>query len=98
MKIWKKISLENSIKEVDIVSKSLTNYIYSSYQLSNIISKYNISNKDIENLNKYTTDRVAGLLLLYISKNNKRINDIVNKYNTNNKLKVEPVVEGYVEK
>lgn len=98
MKIWKKISLENSIKEVDIVSKSLTNYIYSSDQLSNIISKYNISNKDIENLNKYTTDRVAGLLLLYISKNNKRINDIVNKYNTNNNLKVEPVVEGYVEK
>ena len=43
-------------------------------------------------------DRVAGLLLLYVSKNNKRINDIVNKYNTNNNLKVKPIVEGYVEK
>lgn len=98
MKVWKKISLENSIKEVDIVSKALTNYIYSSKTLSDIISKYNISDEDIENLNKYTMDRVAGLLLLYISKNNKRINDIVNKYNTNNNLKVKPIVEGYVEK
>ena len=47
MKVCKKISLENSIKEVDIVSKALTNYIYSSKTLSDITSKYNISDEDI---------------------------------------------------
>ena len=46
----------------------------------------------------YTTSRIAGLLLLYLSKDTNRINDIVNKYQLYEIDKTMPEVEGYVSK
>ena len=46
-----------------------------------ISRKYNISSNDRKELEQYTANRIAGLLLLYLSKDYKRINDIANKYN-----------------
>lgn len=98
MKIWKKIVLKEKNKDINIIANSLANYIKKDSPLIDIYSKYNVSNEDIKNIEKHIANRIAGLLLLYFSKDTKRINDIVNKYNLNNNQLVTPELEGYVEK
>ena len=51
-------------------------------------------------LDQYTADRISGLLLLYLTKDINRINDIVNKYNIDaSRIKdIIPEIEGYIEK
>ena len=67
---------------------------------TDITSKYNISIEDRKKLEQYTANRIAGLLMLYLAKDVKRINDIANKYNIDNS-KIEeilPEIEGYIDK
>ena len=99
MKIWSKIRIKDENKDVLLLSKSLTNYLYGYGPILDICRKYNISMEDRLILDKYTADRIAGLLMLYISKNYNRINYIANKYNLDDSIKnITPEIEAYIEK
>lgn len=99
MKIWSKVKIKDDSKDVLLLSKSLTNYLYGYGPVLDICRKYNISREDRAILDKYTADRIAGLLMLYLSKNFDRINDIANKYNLDDNIRtIEPEIEAYIEK
>ncbi len=100
MKIWTKVTITDKNKDVEIIAKALTNYLYYFSPIINISKKYHITEEDRKELNQYTANRIAGLLLLYLSKDHKRINDIANKYNINNPYlsNILPEIEGYIEK
>jgi len=99
MKIWTKVHLNEKDKKVEQVSRSLTNYLYTSGPISKIITKYNISKEDIAGLNQYTANRIGGILMLYLAGDIKRINDIANKYNLNSDIhNIVPEIEGYINK
>jgi len=99
MKVWRNIKIKDTNKDVLILSKSFTNYLYGYGPILDICRKYNISREDRAILDKYTSDRIAGLLMLYISKNYNRINDIANKYNLDDDIKtINPEIEAYIEK
>lgn len=100
MKIWKKVKITtNKNKQVNLTANALTNYIYKYGPISQIISKYKIDSEDVKELNAYTTNRIAGLLLLCLARDTKRINDIANKYNNyNTEVEIIPEIEGYIDK
>ena len=99
MKVWTKVQLKDQDPEISIISKSLSNYIYKNGPITDLIRKYNISANDKKILDEYTTNRIAGLLMLYIANDQNRINNILNKYNNPEDNKnVVPELEGYIEK
>lgn len=100
MKIWTKVHLNEQDKNVDLISKAFVNYLYGFGPVDDICRKYNICKEDKESLDRYTANRIAGILLLYLAKDTKRINDIVNKYNLDNSLVkvIQPEIEGYINK
>lgn len=100
MKIWAKVKIKDKNKEVELISKSLTNYIYGYGPILDLCRKYNVTTEDRKILDQYTANRIAGLLMLYLSKDYQRINDIANKYNINATgiTEITPEIEGYVEK
>ena len=100
MKIWAKVHIKDQNKSINQISKSLTNYLYGYGPIQDICRKYNIKKEDRVILDQYTANRIAGLLMLYLSKDYNRINDIVNKYNINaiEFDKIIPEIEGYVDK
>ena len=100
MKIWAKVKKKKKNKDVEIISKSLTNYLYGYGPIQDICRKYNIKKEDRNIVDQYTANRIAGLLMLYLSKDYNRINDIVNKYNINaiNFKEIIPEIEGYIDK
>ena len=98
MKIWKTVKLKEQSKEINQISIALSNYIYKNSPINDIFRKYNIDTTDKQKLDKYTQDRIAGILMLYASKNIDRINDIVNRYNTPTNTIVTPELEAYIEK
>ena len=100
MKMWSRVKIKDKNKDVELISKSFTNYLYGYGPILDICRKYNISSEDRKILDQYTADRIAGLLLLYLSKDIKRINDIANKYNISASTisEIYPEIEGYVEK
>ena len=99
MKVWTKIHLKEQNKEINLISKSLTNYLYGYGPILDITRKYKISKEDRKMLDEYTSNRIAGLLLLYLTKDTDRINDIVNKYNIKEQYKsILPEIEGYIER
>ncbi len=100
MKVWTKVHIKDENKQVKLISRAFTNYLYAYGPSMSISKKYNISQEDMKNFNQYTANRVAGLLMLYLSKNFDRINDIANKYNVDI-LKYDdivPEIEGYIER
>ena len=100
MKVWRKVRLKDRNKEVELISKSLTNYLYGYGPIRDLSRKYKISNEDRKLVDQHTANRIAGILLLYMSKDIKRSNDIVNKYNIPDGIVKEiiPELEGYIEK
>ena len=100
MKIWTKVHLKDKNKKVELVSRSLTNYLYSYGPAEEVKNKYNISQADYQNMSQYTANRISGILMLYLAKDYKRINDIANKYNFNNETinTIVPEIEGYISK
>jgi hypothetical protein len=100
MKVWSKVHITDKNKDVEIISKALTNYLYAYGPINDLSKKYKFDRTDKVRLNQYTANRIAGLLLLYLSKDYERINDIVNKYNLDNHqfIDILPEIEGYVEK
>ncbi len=99
MKIWTKIHIKDKNKDINTISNSLTNYLYGYGPILDISRKYNIDKKDLMQLNQYTANRISGLLMLYLAKDNIRINDIVNKYNFDSDINdINPEIEGYINK
>ena len=100
MKIWSKVHITDKNKDVETISKALTNYLYAYGPMSEITKKYNIDRTDKVRMNQYTANRIAGLLMLYLSKDYDRINDIANKYNIDNHQFVDimPEIEGYIDR
>ena len=100
MKIWAKVHIKDKNKDIDKISRSLTNYLYGYGPINDMCHKYGISTADRKMLDNYTANRIAGILMLYLSKNVKRINDIVNNYNINVSTlqDISPEIEGYIEK
>lgn len=99
LKVWTKVTIDEKDRQVELIAKALTNYLYEYGPIRDVCSKYNVSFSDKQILDQYTANRIAGLLLLYLSKDVKRINDIANKYNIRSKVdKVTPEIEGYIER
>ena len=100
MKVWTKVKLTDRNKDVEVISKSLTNYLYGYGPIQNITRKYQIKEEDRKLLDQYTANRIAGILMLYLANDINRINDIVNKYTIPAGIVKEiiPELEGYIEK
>ena len=100
MKVWAKVHITDKNKEVEVITKSLTNYLYRYGPIKDIYRKYGVEEEDRRQLDEYTANRIAGLLMLYLSSDYKRINDIANKYNidTSYITTILPEIEGYIEK
>ena len=100
MKVWAKVSIIDKNKEVEQIAKSLTNYLYGYGPILGLCRKYKINRKDRKILDQYTANRIAGLLMLYLSKDIPRINDIVNKYDISatSIQDISPEIEGYINK
>ncbi len=100
MKAWSKVHIKDKNKDVELISKALMNYLFQYGPIQSVYHKYNISSKEKMAINQYTANRIAGLLLLYLSKDYQRINDILNKYNlqNNNLSEIIPEIEGYIER
>ena len=100
MKVWSKVHIKDKNEQVEVVSKSFTNYLYGYGPINDLCRKYDISDKDRKILDQYTANRIAGLLMLYLSKNVSRINDIANKYNfaVSTLDIISPEIEGYIDK
>lgn len=100
MKVWTKVSIKDKNPQVERISRSFLNYLYGYGPILDICRKYNIAPEDRYMLEQYSANRISGLLLLFLSKDYHRINDIANKYDLNAASMVEiiPEIEGYVEK
>ena len=100
MKVWTKVQLKDRSREVELISKSLTNYIYGYGPISALEKKYHMDKGDRKILDQYTANRIGGLLMLYLAKDTTRINDIVNKYNIPYGVvdQIIPEIEGYINK
>ena len=100
MKIWSKVHIKDKDKNIELIAKSFMNYLYGYGPILDICRKYHISSEDRSILDQYTANRIAGLLMLYFSKDFPRLNDIVNKYNINASIvnDILPEIEGYVER
>ena len=100
MKVWTKVKLTDRNKDVEVISKSLTNYLYGYGPIQNITRKYQIKEEDRKLLDQYTANRIAGILMLYLANDINRINDIVNKYDIPDGIikEIIPELEGYIEK
>lgn len=100
MKYWAKVQIKDKNREVELLSKSFTNYLYGYGPIQDICRKYGISQEDRRILDQYTANRIAGLLMLYLVRDTTRINDIANKYNIDASLvsDILPEIEGYIQK
>lgn len=100
MKYWAKVQIKDKNREVELLSKSFTNYLYGYGPIQDICRKYEISHEDRKILDQYTANRIAGLLMLYLVRDTTRINDIANKYNIDASLvsDILPEIEGYIQK
>lgn len=100
MKVWTKAKITKKDPQVDMICRSYINYIYKNGPVHDLVRKYNIQPEDLLHLNQYTADRMAGLVLLYLAQDKKRLNDIVLKYYSRQLLVADiiPEVEGYIDK
>ncbi len=99
MKIWTKVHIKDKDRQIEQISKSLTNYLYGYGPIQDISRKYGVDEEDRRILDQYTADRIAGLVMLFFAKNTTRLNDIINKYNITPVIEeINPEIEGYIKK
>ena len=55
--------IKDKNKQVELISKAFTNYLYTYGPILNIFRKYGVSLEDKKALDKYVSNRIAGLLL-----------------------------------
>lgn len=96
MKVWKKVKLKEQDKNVNILSNTITNYLYTNSPIEELCNRYNV---DYQKIKIYIANRIAGILMIYIANDQIRMHDIVNRYYTK-ELALEniiPELEGYIE-
>ena len=100
MKVWTKVKIKDRNPQVDLISRSFINYLYGYGPIRDLCRKYNIASTDRKIIEEYTANRIAGLLLLYLSRDFNRINDIANKYNLDAAadITIFPEIEGYIDR
>jgi len=100
MKVWTKVRIKDQNAQVERVCRAFINYLYGYGPFYDFCRKYNVSKEDKHAIEEYTANRISGLLLLFLSKDFSRINDIANKYNldASSDLVIAPEIEGYIEK
>ncbi len=100
MKVWTKVKIKDQNIQVERICRSFINYLYGYGIIRDLSRKYNISKEDRQMMEQYTANRISGLLLLFLSRDYPRINDIANKYNLDatSDLLIQPEIEGYIEK
>ncbi len=99
MQMWTKVRIKDKDKNIEQITKSLTNYLYGYGPIQDISRKYNISEEDRKYLDQYTADRIGGLIMLFFAKDTQRLNDIINKYNITPIIdNISPEIEGYIKK
>ncbi len=98
MKVWKKVQIKDYNRQVNLLARSFTNYLYGYGPIRDLCRKYQIRPDDRVVLDQYMANRIAGLLMLYLSRDFDRINDIANKYNYNTYVleDIFPEIEGYI--
>lgn len=100
MKVWTKVKIEQKNKDVERLIQAYTNYIFKDTSLSKLKAKYQISQEEINTVYQELASRLGGLLILYIGQDQRRLHDIVNRYQSANASfsNQAPEVEGYIEK
>ena len=100
MKIWRKIHFLKKDKKLERIIHSYVNYVLEGSNFNDLIVKYKISAADIIHLRQQLANRMAGIYLLTIAKDEKRLHDIILKYQQDHLLleKIIPEIEGYIEK
>lgn len=96
MKVWKKVHLKEQDKNINILSNTITNYLYTNGPLEQLCMKYHVNHQEIK---KYIANRIAGILVIYIANDQRRIHDIVNRYYTKETFlsHIVPELEGYID-
>ena len=98
MKIWTKVKLKEYDKDIDILSNSMVNYLYSNGPIVDIFNKYGLKEEERKRVEEYTSSRIAGLLTLHMADDKRRIKDIINRYyHQENTHKILPEIEGYID-
>ncbi len=100
MKVWTKVKIEQKNKEIDALIHAYTNYLFKDNMMSVLALKYHIGEEDIEKMYETIAARIAGILILYIGNDKKRLYDIFKRYQGKNTYlkQVTPIVEGYIER
>lgn len=100
MKVWIKAKYQKEDKNLKRTLESYLNYIYEGSTIEEIFTKYKVSKKDRKEINQTLANRMAGLYLLLLAQDKKRLHDIVLKYQKNKMLlnEITPEIEGYIER
>ncbi len=100
MKVWTKVKVEQKNKTIDELIKAYINYLLKDNDLARIAAKYHIQEDEIEKVYEQLASRIAGILILYIGNDRKRLRDIINRYHGESAYlkQIFPEVEGYVER
>ena len=100
MKVWIKAKYQKEDKNLKRTLESYLNYIYEGSTIEEIFTKYKVSKKDRKEVNQTLANRMAGLYLLLLAQDQKRLHDIVLKYQKNKMLlnEITPEIEGYMER
>ena len=56
MKVWTKVHIKDKNKQVELISKAFTNYLYTYGPILNIFRKYGVSLEDKKALDKYVSN------------------------------------------
>ncbi len=100
MKVWTKVKINQKNKDIESLTKSYINYILNDTSIEKLQEKYQIEQQEIDLIYQELASRIAGLLILYIGKDHRRLKEIYKKYQINPEKFVSftPELEGYVEK
>lgn len=100
MKVWTKVRINQKNKEIDKIVKAYINYLLKDNALSVLAMKYHMEENEVRTVYEQLSARIAGLIILYIGKDQRRLYDILNRYQGDNSYltRVLPEIEGYIEK
>ena len=100
MKVWTKVKITKKDKELEQIVTSYINYIFKDTAFSYLAKKYQMTEYDVQIFYQKLAARIAGVLLLYLADDKKRLQDILNKYSQENVYLKDliPEVEGYIDR
>ena len=81
MKVWTKVHIKDKNKQVELISKAFTNYLYTYGPILNIFRKYGVSLEDKKALDKYKPTTEKGKYILSRRKQGVSIQDLTQELN-----------------